>query len=92
MRRASTAPHRWEVVRIYADGVRANVTTTHKSADYAERHYNAAVALGIYYAVDVNFLPHGRVLDFEPLYGVANGFAWVEHDGGAVYADEALND
>lgn len=90
-RPASTAPDKWEVVRYYADGTRPNVTTTHKSPELADAAYRKALTED-FYAVDVLFLPHGRTLDFEPMYGTANGFAYTTWEQRAVYAAEWLNE
>lgn len=90
-RRPSTAPDRWEVVRHIADGQTPSFGSKHNSAERAATAYTDAVARG-FYAVDVLFLPHGRAVDFEPLYGIANGFYWHQHAGSAVYAEEGLNE
>lgn len=87
------AADRWEVVRHYGDN-RQSVISHHKSIELAEAAY--AVATGEdWYAVDVSFLEGGHVLNFEPLFGIANGYAWVAAPDdlhGAIYADEWLND
>jgi hypothetical protein len=79
----------WEVTRHYADGEQSNVHSLHARADLAERAYRRALGEG-FYAVDVSFLPHGRKLAFEPLYGTANGFQWHAHEGQAIYSDPSI--
>lgn len=79
----------WEVVRHGGDH-RGTVITTHKSIELAEKAYAAAVEQG-FYAVDVSFLPGGKRLMFQPLFGIANGLFWVDYHG-PVYSDNWVND
>lgn len=81
---------KWEVVRIFGDE-RQHVRSTHKSPELAERAYAVAAADPAFYAVDVSYLPGGRVLDFEPAYGTANGLYWVAHEGRPVYSEAWVN-
>lgn len=82
---------RWEVVRIYGDE-RPHVRSEHKSVELAEAAFAKATKDDALYAVDVNYLPGGQWLAFEPLFGIANGYQWIAHDGCPVYAEQRLNE
>lgn len=86
-----TAADKWEVVRIYGDD-RTNIVSTHKTVELAEAAFAAATANDTFYAVDVSYLPGGRRLDFEPLFGIANGCRWVASGEGCAWADRSLNE
>lgn len=83
---------KWEVIRHFADGVRGSVITRHYAARLADKAFAQAVAEGFYYAVDVNFLPSGSSLNFEPMYGIANGFFCYWHENRCIWSDEQLNE
>lgn len=84
---------KWEVVRIHGDE-RAHVRSTHKSVELAERAFAKAVKSNEFYAVDVCFLPNGREVDFDPIFGIANGFQWVQHSHASrtVWSEDNFND
>lgn len=80
---------KWEVLRIYGDD-RQGVSSFHKSAELADCAFAKAVASNDFYAVDVLFLVNGRRVDFEPIYGIANGFQWITHNNELIYSDAQL--
>lgn len=86
------AQAKWEVLRITGD-TRPNRSSFHRTHALAHAAYLKALEESEWYAVDMLYLPTGNGRkESEPLYGRANGFDWIEHEGRAVWSNKRLNE